>query len=671
MPESSGNVLALSSTWPSGGPEPAVSAVEGEEERIPLAVVVVSYGDPALIARTLDPALDADPSALVVVVDNFSRADHRERVRELAAERGWLLVPAANEGFGAGVNRGLEAAIRRGHRALILLNPDAVAPLPVLQELARQVTADPEVLVSPFMDTSAGHRHYRGTSVNHRTGRMRSVWTEGDTDPEWGNWLSGACLALSDHAAERLGGMSEDYFLYWEDVDVSRRAAARGLRLALRPDLRVVHDEGGTHGRRHSLAKSPLYYRWSIRNRLLFGRRHRRGLAWWRWVAATPRESWMIWLRGGRKQLFTDPRGVLGAGRGLLEGLTLLGRRPGPGPAERRGGLSEDLGADPAPDGAPGERRGTGLSLRIAVPTFRRPAQLARLLAAIPERVQELAATEPELTVDVLVVDNDPEGSASAVVAAAEGPVPLRHVVEATPGIAAVRERALRESGQSDLLVFIDDDEVPRARWLTALLEVWRAHRPAAVAGRVVSLLPEGLDPWIVASGTFRRPERPTGARLDAAATGNLLLDLRRVRAAGIGFDPARGLSGGEDTLFTRRLAAAGETLVWCGESVTEDEVVPERLTRDWALRRAVSTANSTVDTALHLASGGAGRLRVRARYVLGGAARLLAGRGRELLGRATGNLVHEARGARAAARGRGMVSGALGQRVQEYARPD
>lgn len=98
---------------------------------------------------------------------------------------------------------------------------------------------------------------------------------------------------------------------------------------------------------------------------------------------------------------------------------------------------------------------------------------------------------------------------------------------------------------------------------------------------------------------------------------------------------------------------------------------MPERLSRDWALRRAVSTANSTVDTALHLAPGASGRLRVRARFLLGGAARVVASRGRELLGRATGNLVHEARGARAAARGRGMVSGALGQRVQEYAREE
>ena len=35
------------------------------------------------------------------------------------------------------------------------------------------------------------------------------------------NWLSGACLAFSATAFDRLGGFGEDFFLYWEDVDIS------------------------------------------------------------------------------------------------------------------------------------------------------------------------------------------------------------------------------------------------------------------------------------------------------------------------------------------------------------------------------------------------------------------------------------------------------------------
>jgi len=296
------------------------------------AVVIVNYGPPDLLAANLDPALDAAPDALVVVVDNFHSTGARERTAQLCRERGWLLVPSPNVGFGAGVNQGAAAARTRGCRALVLLNPDAAAPAEVLRELARDARHRSDTLISPFMDTGEGRPHFRGAGVHRRTGRMHSGWAEGDSDPAWRNWLSGACLALDIEAFDRLGGFREDYFLYWEDVDISWRAAEAGLRLALREDLRVVHDEGGTHADQGARAKSSLYYFYNVRNRMLFGRRHLRGAEWRRWVLATPRESLQIWLRGGRRQLLTEPRGAWAALRGMLAGLAGSLRPPSADP---------------------------------------------------------------------------------------------------------------------------------------------------------------------------------------------------------------------------------------------------------------------------------------------------------------------------------------------------
>lgn len=304
------------------------------------AVIIVNYGPPDLLETNLDPGLDTDPGALVVIVDNFHSAPARERTARLCRERGWLLVTSPNVGFGAGVNQGVAAARSHGCRALILLNPDAIAPAGVLRELARDVRSRPDTLLSPFMDTGEGRPHFRGAGVHRCTGRMRSGWAEGDSAPEWQNWLSGACLALDLEAYDRVGGFSEDYFLYWEDVDISWRAAQAGLRLALREDLRVVHDEGGTHADQRTRSKSPLYYFYNVRGRLLFGRRHLRGAEWRQWVLATPRESLRIWMRGGRRQLLTEPRGAWAALHGMLVGLAETGRRPP---------------ADPVPAAAPRE----------------------------------------------------------------------------------------------------------------------------------------------------------------------------------------------------------------------------------------------------------------------------------------------------------------------------
>jgi GT2 family glycosyltransferase len=290
------------------------------------ALIVVNYGAQELLATNLDAGL-AEADILVVVVDNFHSAQARAATRALCEDRGWTFVPADNDGFGAGVNRGVTAARELGRRVFVTLNPDAIADPDVLRALFDRVRSDPAAVVSPVMDASDGRSFYRGSTVNRATGRIVTGWRIGDRHPVWKNWLSGACLGFSDEVFDALDGFSTDYFLYWEDVDFSRRAAAAGFTLDLCTDLRVVHDEGGTQGAAGSRAKSSLYYYYNIRNRILFGRRTLSGRAWARWLLATPRESLLIWLRGGKKQLFTEPEGAWAAVRGLCAGLVQAARQ--------------------------------------------------------------------------------------------------------------------------------------------------------------------------------------------------------------------------------------------------------------------------------------------------------------------------------------------------------
>ncbi len=313
-----------------------------------------------------------------------------------------------------------------------------------------------------------------------------------------------------------------------------------------------------------------------------------------------------------------------------------------------------------------GPETGDAIAVTIGVPTYRRPELLAALLRALPDRIAECA--DLGVDVDVLVVDNDPAGSAREVIAAA--PLPVRYGVEPTPGIVAARNRLLDECGERELLAFIDDDEVPRAGWLSALITTWRTFDADAVMGRVISVFDDDVDPWLLASGTFRRPPRPTGTVLPVAAAGNLLLDLRSVRGFGVRFDPSLGLGGGEDTLFTRELVARGARIVWCNESETEDLVVAARLSRAWAAQRAFSSANAGTRIALKLTHGRLRRGLLRVRALVGGVARIVVGALRRALGAVTSNITHHARGTRLIHRGRGTIAAALGHRYDEYRRP-
>lgn len=304
------------------------------------------------------------------------------------------------------------------------------------------------------------------------------------------------------------------------------------------------------------------------------------------------------------------------------------------------------------------------LRVAIGIPTYRRPERLAALLAVLPARIAEVGA-EPDIV--VLVVDNDAHGTASETAESAD--IPVRYAVEPRPGIAAVRNRLLDLATDCDAIAFIDDDEVPQPGWLAELIGTWRRTGAAAVMGRVISVFDERVDPWVLATGVFQRRSRPTGLELQAAACGNLLVDLGQASAAGVRFDSTLGLAGGEDTLFSKQLIAAGGRIVWCDESRAEDTVPAERVTRSWAMRRAFNGGNTAVHVDLRLVDGARSRAAIRARRLVGGAARAVAGWLRHLAGRIARDVVADARGLRTAYRGLGMIAGSWGHLHREYAR--
>ena len=318
------------------------------------------------------------------------------------------------------------------------------------------------------------------------------------------------------------------------------------------------------------------------------------------------------------------------------------------------------------PEGTGGHRQ----SLALAVLTFRRPADLQATLPLLVSQATQ--ASGPDLDVSILVIDNDPEESARSVVTSfvQTHRTELRYVPEHTPGISAARNRALTEAAGHDLLVFIDDDERPTEPWLQSLLSTYRRHLSAAVVGPVVSEFEVEPEAWIRAGEFFTRRRLPTGTKLDVAATNNLLLDLHQIRRLDLSFDPAFGIGGGEDTLFTRSLHRRGGVMVWCDEAVVIDVVPRTRLTRRWVVHRRFSSGNSWSLTSLALTSSAAGRWRVRLGCSALGLVRLAGGAARYGIGVVRRSLAARALGMRTMARGAGMLAGAWGYSYQEYRRP-
>ncbi len=308
---------------------------------------------------------------------------------------------------------------------------------------------------------------------------------------------------------------------------------------------------------------------------------------------------------------------------------------------------------------------GGARSVTIAVLTYQRPGQLATLL---PELVRQ--AREQEPPAGVIVVDNDPAGSArQAVEALRLDEVAYLH--EARPGIAMARNAALRAAADYDVLVFIDDDETPEPDWLSVMLGAHARLGGAAITGPVLRKHEHEPAPWVRAARVMDRRRFPTGTLMEAAGTGNLLLSLSHVRRHGITFDDELGIAGGSDHLFTKQLRRTGGAIYWCDEAVVHELVPGDRLTGRWTLRRGYRSGSATVRVDLMLADTAATRARVRIAALVGGLGRVVFGAARVGAGLVTANADRKGRGAWTAARGAGLVGGSVGHGYSEYRRRD
>lgn len=293
-----------------------------------LGIIVVNYASSDLLAENLTGTASAIPDAEVIVVDNLSTAEERRRVERLCAEQGWRLVPMeSNAGFGGGVNAGARLAFDAlGATDILLLNPDARIDANSASALAA-ATADGMTIASPRVEDVDGRTWFAGMDVYLDDGSMGGPRRRREQpDARRLPWLSGACLWIPRGLWERIGGFQEDYFLYWEDVDISVRAARAGARLLVVEDALAVHDEGGTHrsGSQRPEAKSELYYYYNIRNRLLFAALllDRATAEDWRRTARA--NAWQVLLRGGRRQFLRPIPPLRAAWRGLRDGRRLV-----------------------------------------------------------------------------------------------------------------------------------------------------------------------------------------------------------------------------------------------------------------------------------------------------------------------------------------------------------
>ena len=222
------------------------------------------------------------PNFFVVVVDNGSTDDSSKKLRDyVLPNRELLICLEENLGFSGGNNVGIRYAIRKGAEFVCLLNNDTVVEPNFLDKMISVSSFDSVIYgkIKFFKDPDkiwfAGGRYNRwtGKTVHFRYNEIDSRQGHQKTDDEDCNFVTGCLLLIPTSVIEKVGLLSEHYFLYYEDTEYSLRLSEYEIQMKYAPEAVIYHKVSA------STQKAPdrtLYY--SVRNSLLLISEHEKGL---------------------------------------------------------------------------------------------------------------------------------------------------------------------------------------------------------------------------------------------------------------------------------------------------------------------------------------------------------------------------------------------------------
>ena len=230
-----------------------------------ISIVIVEYyslNELKTCADLLSTSISYDIE-LIASSNSCYSIEKRKRVLELYPQFKWSFNEK-NGGFAYGMNEGLKIA--KGD-VLVVMNPD-VKLKSSLNPMIKYLNSHSEVgIVAPKIVDENGTiqdslRHYItpwGFVMRHLDSLLhkRKLNVEDFYKPVSVDWVIGAFMMIRRDFYEKVGGLSEDYFMYCEDMDWCKRAHLAGYDVVYYPD--VVIEYKGTRSARKSWKYAKIF----------------------------------------------------------------------------------------------------------------------------------------------------------------------------------------------------------------------------------------------------------------------------------------------------------------------------------------------------------------------------------------------------------------------------
>ena len=221
------------------------------------------------------------------------------------------------------------------------------------------------------------------------------------------------------------------------------------------------------------------------------------------------------------------------------------------------------------------------MKIDICMCTFKRPQ--------IKDTLESLANLHlnDSHTIRVVIADNDETSGAKTYIlkCAKEYKLDVHYVHAPAKNISIARNACLKNA-TTDIIAFIDDDEIAKPNWLQELLQTHKETNAPAVLGPVKAIYGDTAPKWMREKDFHSFEPVFVNGEIITGYTSNLLLDRSAECVAPLTFREELGNSGGEDSAFLSELIKRGGKIAFAPNAFVTEAVPENRATLSWLAKR-------------------------------------------------------------------------------------
>ncbi len=274
-----------------------------------IAIILVNYNGKEYNEECIKSIFNSSYDNLeVIVVDNDSKDGSPELLREQFGNKINLIMTGKNLGFSGANNIGISKALENGCEYVVLLNNDTLIDKDLISNMIKASKEENNAVISPKI------YYYDDKNIIWSAGADMK-WKKGLTDQRGINqkddgsynkreeveFGTGCCLLIPVEVIKKVGYLTDDYFLYYEDTDYCMRVRENGFKIVYEPTAVLYHKESASTG--GNLSKLYIYY--NTRNRLMFNERFNKKnkITYMLYFYCTRLVKCILWLLKGRIDL--------------------------------------------------------------------------------------------------------------------------------------------------------------------------------------------------------------------------------------------------------------------------------------------------------------------------------------------------------------------------------